>query len=165
VLDTSAHADVLASATLAGNSAPDGAGGAILDAGSKLSSHDSIVALNAAKRRGNCAGVTFQQSAPKFISRGFNLTTFPDTCAFTDHGDRLVTRSVVRLEPLAHNGGPTMTRALLKGSPAIDYGDPTGCTDPAGKQLRTDQRGRPRPDHREARCDIGAYEYQDKSAK
>jgi len=28
------------------------------------------------------------------------------------------------LGPLANNGGPTMTRALLTGSPAIDAGDP-----------------------------------------
>jgi hypothetical protein len=53
------------------------------------------------------------------------------------------------LGPLAYNGGPTETLALLLGSPAIDAADPSGC--PA-----TDQRGVPRP-HGSA-CDIGAFE-------
>jgi hypothetical protein len=55
------------------------------------------------------------------------------------------------LSPLANNGGPTKTHALVSGSPAIDAipsADP-GCT-------RTDQRGVPRP--RGPGCDIGAFE-------
>jgi hypothetical protein len=52
--------------------------------------------------------------------------------------------------PLADNGGPTLTHALLDGSPAIDAADDAAC--PA-----TDQRGVPRPQG--AACDIGAYEY------
>ncbi len=55
-----------------------------------------------------------------------------------------------KLGPLADNGGPTLTMALLPGSPAIDAGD--SFLAPA-----TDQRGYPR-------CvglatDIGAFEY------
>nr|BBJ47930.1 hypothetical protein SAVMC3_05590 [Streptomyces avermitilis] len=50
--------------------------------------------------------------------------------------------------PLADNGGPTDTTALLPGSPALDAAD--GC--PA-----TDQRGVARPQG--TACDIGAYEY------
>jgi hypothetical protein len=42
------------------------------------------------------------------------------------------------LGPLQDNGGPTFTRALLNGSPAIDKGGPV-----AG--IITDQRGMPRP--------------------
>ena len=41
------------------------------------------------------------------------------------------------LGPLQNNGGPTLTRALLSGSPAIDKGHSSGSA--------TDQRGRPRP--------------------
>jgi len=59
--------------------------------------------------------------------------------------------------PLADNGGPTMTRALPVGSPAIDTGPP-GCGG-----LTTDQRGYPRPSDGDSsgtdECDIGAYEY------
>jgi CSLREA domain-containing protein len=53
------------------------------------------------------------------------------------------------LEPLAANGGPTQTRALAPGSPAIDAGDDAVC--PA-----TDQRGVTRPQG--PRCDAGAFE-------
>ena len=55
------------------------------------------------------------------------------------------------LGPLRNNGGPTLTMALLPGSPAIDAG-----TDSVG--LHTDQRGFPRPAR--THTDIGAYEYQ-----
>ena len=60
--------------------------------------------------------------------------------------------------PLADNGGPTPSHALLPGSPAIDGGDPlNGCFGPDGQPLATDQRGRARVVG--ARCDVGAYEY------
>jgi beta-glucanase (GH16 family) len=52
------------------------------------------------------------------------------------------------LGPLADNGGPTLTHALLAGSPAIDAADDSVC--PA-----TDQRGV----LRNAACDIGSFEY------
>jgi hypothetical protein len=54
-----------------------------------------------------------------------------------------------RLGPLASNGGPTLTMALLADSTAIDGGSPSGCGS-------TDQRGTPRPFG--AACDIGAFE-------
>ncbi len=60
---------------------------------------------------------------------------------------------------LANNSGPTPTHALLVGSPAIDAGDPAGCNDNFGVLLTTDQRGFHRPDG--ARCDVGAFEFQD----
>ena len=52
------------------------------------------------------------------------------------------------LGPLADNGGPTLTHALLAGSPAIDAADTAVC--PA-----TDQRGVAR----DAACDVGAFEF------
>ena len=49
--------------------------------------------------------------------------------------------------------------ALLPGSPAIDAGNPSGCTDDQGNLLKTDQRGQPRPDKEDTGgCDMGAYE-------
>jgi len=56
-----------------------------------------------------------------------------------------------QLGPLADNGGPTLTHALLSGSPAIDGGDDAACS-------ATDQRGITRPQG--AHCDIGSYEAQ-----
>jgi hypothetical protein len=55
-----------------------------------------------------------------------------------------------KLGPLADNGGPTLTMALLPGSPAIDAGNTSLA--PA-----TDQRGFPRPAG--VATDIGAFEY------
>jgi hypothetical protein len=57
------------------------------------------------------------------------------------------------LGPLAANGGPTETMALLPGSAAIDAGEPA-CVDAVGAALAEDQRGDPRG----APCDIGAFE-------
>lgn len=57
------------------------------------------------------------------------------------------------LGPLADNGGPTMTHALLFGSNAFDAGD---C---AGNSIFVDQRGIARP--LGAACDIGALESED----
>ena len=58
------------------------------------------------------------------------------------------------LDALANNGGPTETFALIAGSPAIDAGDTTTCTNSPISNL--DQRGITRPVG--SSCDIGAYE-------
>ena len=62
----------------------------------------------------------------------------------------------LRLGLLRDNGGPAETEALLAGSPAIDGGNPAGCTDLAGNLLTTDERGVSRPQPSGGRCDIGA---------
>ena len=64
-----------------------------------------------------------------------------------------------KLGGLRNNGGPTQTMALPTGSPAVDAGNPSGCTDNVGQLLTTDQRGQPRPDKEDTGgCDMGAYE-------
>ena len=67
------------------------------------------------------------------------------------------------LGPLKNNGGPTQTRALVAGSPAIDAGNPNGCQDNSGALLLKDQRGFARDvdgnNDSTARCDIGAVEF------
>lgn len=57
------------------------------------------------------------------------------------------------LGPLKNNGGPTLTHALDKKSPAIDAG---ACTDSAGITVTVDQRDKPR--RQGGGCDIGAFE-------
>ena len=58
------------------------------------------------------------------------------------------------LAPLADNGGPTMTHALVNTSPAINAGD---CTPTSGNSFpEVDQRGEPRI--QSTACDIGAFE-------
>src|SRR5262249_34310098 len=58
-----------------------------------------------------------------------------------------------RLGPLADNGGPTLTHALLPGSPAIDAGNNAYATD-------FDQRGPGFPRIVNGLIDIGAFEFQ-----
>jgi len=54
------------------------------------------------------------------------------------------------LRPLANNGGPTQTHALVAASPAIDAGRNSNCP-------TRDQRGQLRND---GNCDIGSYEFE-----
>jgi hypothetical protein len=82
-------------------------------------------------------------------SLGHNLVQSLDDCQLA--GDQIsdIVGQEPQIGPLADNGGPTLTHALLPGSPAIDAGDEATC--PA-----VDQRGVARPQG--AACDIGAYE-------
>lgn len=80
-------------------------------------------------------------------SQGHNIDS-DGSCQLTGPGDMPNTNPV--LGPLQNNGGPTLTCALLVGSPAIDTAENTAC--PA-----TDQRGVIRPQG--TGCDIGAYEF------
>jgi hypothetical protein len=99
---------------------------------------------------GNCYGT--------ITSKGYNLSS-DGTCNFNKSGD--LNNTDPKLGPLQNNGGPTQTQALLSGSLAIDAGNPSGCTDGKGHLLKTDQRGKPRPDKEDTGgCDMGAYERQ-----
>ena len=64
------------------------------------------------------------------------------------------------LGPLRYNDGPTPTMMPLVGSPAINAGNPSGCTDQNNKPLTVDQRLLPRPQPSGGACDIGAVEVQ-----
>ena len=88
----------------------------------------------------NCLGTT--------TDVGHNLSS-DGSCAFGGRGS--MNNQDPRLGPLANNGGPTFTMALLPGSPAIDAGS-------AVRAPATDQRGVPRPQG--PGVDIGTFEYQ-----
>jgi hypothetical protein len=108
---------------------------------------NSIVANNSG---GNCSGT--------MTSKGYNLSS-DKTCNFNGAGD--LNNADPKLGILGNHGGPTQTMPLLSGSPAIDAGNPSGCTDGRGHLLKTDQRGEPRPDKEDkSGCDMGAYERQ-----
>jgi hypothetical protein len=120
-------------------------GGGVNSASGSAYLLNSLVALNS----GNPQDVT-----GAFASLGHNLIGVTNgSSGFIASGD--LAGSVdspinPKLGPLADNGGPTLTMALLPGSPAIDAGD-NSASPP------TDQRGLPRPFG--ASADIGAYEY------
>jgi len=133
----------ISNSTFANNSAPGGSGGGLFNS-STISIGGSIVANNAGS---NCTNIF----SGTITSAGYNLESGTD-CGFTGTGD--LQNSDPKLGPLASNGGPTQTMALLKGSPAIDY-----IPLSSGLCPTTDQRGHKRPDNpRESACDIGAYE-------
>ena len=89
-----------------------------------------------------------------FTSEGNNLATDNGGGFLSKPGD-LINKDP-KLGPLANNGGPTQTHALLRGSPAIDAGG--GYL----QRLETDQRGLPREKDGNGdgllAVDIGAYE-------
>jgi predicted outer membrane repeat protein len=87
-----------------------------------------------------------------FHSLGNNLDS-GDNCNLDQPSDRPQTD--VFLGPLADNGGPTKTHALLANSNAIDGGNDSVCADDPINGI--DQRGEERPSG--AHCDIGAFEF------
>jgi len=91
-------------------------------------------------------------------SFGYNLVenTLNCTIAGTITGNIVNVSS--NLDSLQDNGGPTLTHALLPGSPAIDAGNPAMPGSGNDSCEATDQRDITRPQH--TRCDIGAFESQ-----
>jgi hypothetical protein len=134
----------VSNSTLAGNSAS--LGGGILSGSVNAPQVGSTIVA------GNTGG-----SAPDVYetvsSQGHNLIGITDGSSgwtATDLTGSVASPLNALLGPLANNGGPTQTVALLPGSPAIDAGGDTGPS--------TDQRGLPRPSG--LHFDIGAFEYQ-----
>ncbi len=124
--------------TITGNTALNGAG--IASEGS-FTVGNSIISGNSGTDVDN---VPTDTTAGNFVSNGYNIIG-TGTANFNKAGDQRNTDA--RLGPLADNGGPTQTIALLAGSPALDKGSTT---------LTTDQRGILRPQGQAD--DIGAYE-------
>jgi len=139
----------LRNVTVTNNTGSNGAGGVVGYPGT-IDAANSIIAGNhdPTGQYPDCAG--------NFASQGYNLIQDPTGCTITGVTTGNLTGVTPNLGPLANNGGPTRTHALLTGSPAIDAGNPAtpgtgGTACPA-----TDQRGTQRP--RGAHCDIGAVE-------
>jgi hypothetical protein len=142
----------LANDTLSSNHAPGvGLGGNIYNKATVLARNTIITGGTATSGKENCGlGV-----ANPVVSQGYNLED-RDQCGLTNTGDQVNTDPL--LGALQNNGGPTDTQALPLGSPAVDHGNPAGCTDAFDALLMVDQRGFARPQG--LNCDIGAYELQ-----
>jgi len=87
------------------------------------------------------------------VSLGYNLSSDSGNGHLTATGDQINTNPI--LSPLQNNGGPTLTHALLIGSPAINRGNPNFTPPPD-----FDQRGPGFPRLFNARIDIGSFELQ-----
>jgi CSLREA domain-containing protein len=152
----------LADSTVSGNAAPQGGAAQIVNG--KLEIEYSTLAGNTAdgihygagtvwlrnsivagNGGANCSGFTPQ-------SGGFNIDS-GNSCSFSQSSDLSGVNPM--LQPLAMNGGLTLTHALDPASPAIDSADPLHCGG-------TDQRGVTRPQG--SGCDRGAYEREAQSA-
>ena len=131
--DSNSFGGRLANVTIADN---DSGYGIVVFNGTPITLQGVILTGNSPA---NCSDPTHQ-----LVSLGGNLEN-GNSCPAEIRADPM-------LAPLADNGGPVPTRALLPGSPAIDA-MPTGiCPPPA-----TDERGVARPQG--SACDIGAFEF------
>ncbi len=132
--------------TIVGNVAPSGAAYYGTDSGSG-SLRDSIVALNhpalSAKGDDDCHATA---KADYLVSLGGNVLAQANCLDKATPSDVVTAKPM--LAPLAANGGPTMTMALMTKSPAINAA-PGDC-------LATDQRGVARPTS--GHCDSGAFQ-------
>jgi len=139
---------LISNSTISGNSAYGSLGSTGGGIYGTATLQNSIVANSPSG--GNCYGT--------MTSNGYNMSS-DGTCNFNSSGD--LNNTDPKLGTLGNYGGPTQTIPLLSGSPAIDAGNPNGCTNSNGVLLKTDQRGQPRPDKEDiGGCDMGAYERQ-----
>jgi hypothetical protein len=125
----------LTSSTVSGNSSTG--------AGSGIYNVSTVTLTNTLVANACSGGAT--------VSGGGNLESPGDTCALYQTTDEAsVSAEELKLGPLADNGGPTQTHALLEGSVAIDVISEAVCA------VDEDQRGVSRPQG--AACDVGAFE-------
>jgi hypothetical protein len=139
-IDNETGTMTLKNSTLAGNTTSSGVN--IYVASGTVTLTNTI--LDQPSPVANCSGT--------IIDGGHNID-LGNTCGFSAANGSLVNTDPL-LGPLADNGGPTQTMALLTGSPAINAGDDDTCA--AALVNNLDQRGVSRPQG--PHCDIGAYE-------
>ena len=142
---------LLQNVTIAGNSAQTAEqegfsnGGGLSVGNATLTLQNSLIAGNSARKAGNAPGAGPDLSGQ--ASGNFNL--LGNASGATLGGSNNQIGVDAKLGPLADNGGPTDTFALLTGSPAINAGN---------SAEDVDQRGAARPQG--ASDDIGALEMQ-----
>lgn len=133
---------MLAYVTITHNSAGARGGGVAREGHDNDRGFAAIVANNSPD---DCWG----NPSPYPPSLGYNLDS-DGTCGLKQATDLPAVDPLLGL--LQNNGGPTFTRALLPGSPAIDHIPAVSC------RIDSDQRGVTRPQGNG--CDVGAYEVQ-----
>jgi hypothetical protein len=135
----------ISNSTVVGNNAPGGTAGGLMvatfGAPVNVTIEDNIIADNGTY---NCQ--IEGGAAAVLTSLGGNVNT--DGSCSPIGTDQIVASGGAGVDVLADNGGPTLTHALLPGSPAIDAA--------VGACPATDQRGVARPQG--AGCDVGSFE-------
>src|SRR6476646_4014653 len=144
----------IVNSTISGNTVgdpDDGYGGGIVASGGgivppTLTITNSTVSGNSAATCGGVCGGTVEIGNTilnanasgnidgSVTSRGYNITSDDGGGLLTGPGDQINTDPL--LGPLRNHGGPTLTHVPLRGSPAIDAGDPSFTPPPDH-----DQRG------------------------
>lgn len=140
----------ISNSTLTANHAEAGGGGLYLATTDSTLQSTIIYGNSVGDGDGRFAEIQVRTSVALTIGGGHNLIGAAGPSA-TVPGDTLQADPL--LGPLAVNGGPMRTHALLRGSPAVDAG-----SNPQG--LVYDQRGAPFPRLYGAAPDIGAFEQQ-----
>jgi hypothetical protein len=137
--------------TISGNHLLSGTGGGIYNAGSLVIRFSTITQNSASSGGGLFAGALTMDNT---IVAG-NTSSGPgdDNLEGAYTGSSNLIGGDPMLGPLADNGGPTLTHALLPGSPAIDAGDNSNAP-------TWDQRGPGFPRIVNGTVDVGAYEVQ-----
>jgi hypothetical protein len=153
----------LTNSTLSGNTANNDGGGIAIDGGTVTVTNATMTANRAdadGNSSGNGGGMAFLAGAVtlfntivagNFVGQGTTVENING--AIDGASQNNFTSGDAKLGPLANNGGPTLTHALLAGSPAIDAGN--NAKIPAG--ITTDQSGLARIVG--GTVDIGAMEF------
>ncbi len=149
---------VIQSSTTTANTAPVGFGSGVASLGNTDTRTEVTGSIIAGNTNEDVAVVT-QSSNNSFQSNGFNLIgtgggILDGLANFNQTGDQTGVANPM-LGALANNGGPTLTHAVLIGSPALNLGDPGFAGPPAN-----DQRGAPFARVAGGRIDVGAFESQ-----
>jgi hypothetical protein len=150
---------VLINSTLSGNLAV-GAGGGIYteEVVEALQTYTPRLSLSNTIIANNTGGDCVTGAPTTVLDEGHNLIEDAATaCGLTDGMNGNVVGVDPLLGPLADNGGPTATLAVLADSAAIGGGDDAVCA--ALPVSRHDQRGFARPGVADVDCTIGAFEF------
>jgi len=140
-----------------------GNGGGIRIVAGAVNMKNSIIAGNFDTPNNLGSGTIEPDCSGTLNSQGYNLLRINAGCTGLidgtsgDHVGTLGSPINAQLGPLADNGGPTHTHALLPGSPAIDAGNPATPGSGGNACALHDQRDYPRGGAA-GRCDIGAFE-------
>ncbi|HEX8097689.1 MAG TPA: choice-of-anchor Q domain-containing protein, partial [Pyrinomonadaceae bacterium] len=174
----------LTNSTVSGNTVENISGGILNNSGATLNLNSCTITANVAGasvsglantgtvniRNTVVAGNSVPNSSDArgtFNSQGFNLIGKADNSngfgsANQDQTGTIAAPLDARLGPLADNGGPTQTHALLPGSPAINAGNNcvtnNSCSPALSSAITADQRGVTRPQPANGVVDIGAFE-------